>query len=393
MKTTNVLSPAALLLLLGVTAAAPSLAATFTVSNTDDDGEGSLRAAIVAANGATGADVIDFSVTGTITLLSALPIVVESLDIIGPGAGMLVIDGNQDQRHFRFAGPVGSSYRIQGLTLRNGFSSDAGGSVLVSGNAALEVDGCIIEDSVATAEGGGIAAFGPVQISNTTLRGNRGTFGGGLYAIGADHTVKRSAVLLNTAEQGGGVYAGAGVELELENVTIAGNMAQDGFEGGFGGGISIAAGTTAISHVTLADNIADQGGGIALVGGLLSTFANNVLNRNSLWNEQPSNCLGNLPDDFANLSSDGTCQMFGESDLENTDPLLAGLALNGGTTPSLLPLPGSPAIDSAATGFCAARDQRDLLRPEGPDGLCDRGALEVYPEIDHQFEIFFDGFE
>ena len=49
--------------------------ATFTVSNLQDSGVGSLRAAIEAANAAAGRDEIVFAdgVTGTLTLSSALP--------------------------------------------------------------------------------------------------------------------------------------------------------------------------------------------------------------------------------------------------------------------------------------------------------------------------------
>src|SRR5215212_2726267 len=54
-----------------------ALAATFTVSNANDDGAGSLRAAITSANATAGADTITFDITGpgphTIQLASALP--------------------------------------------------------------------------------------------------------------------------------------------------------------------------------------------------------------------------------------------------------------------------------------------------------------------------------
>jgi hypothetical protein len=49
---------------------ARAMATTYTVSNTDNDGAGSLRQAIADANGNAGSDAIDFSVTGMITLTS-----------------------------------------------------------------------------------------------------------------------------------------------------------------------------------------------------------------------------------------------------------------------------------------------------------------------------------
>ena len=42
----------------------PVAAATFTVTNTNDSGAGSLRQAILDANASAGADLIDFSIPG-----------------------------------------------------------------------------------------------------------------------------------------------------------------------------------------------------------------------------------------------------------------------------------------------------------------------------------------
>ena len=75
------------LALLAVLFAAPALAATFTVSNTNDSGAGSFRQALLDANLAAGADTIVFAIPGaglhTITLTSLLPVI----------TGPVVIDG------------------------------------------------------------------------------------------------------------------------------------------------------------------------------------------------------------------------------------------------------------------------------------------------------------
>lgn len=58
------------------------------------------------------------------------------------------------------------------------------------------------------------------------------------------------------------------------------------------------------------------------------------------------------------------------------DPMLAPLADNGGPTQTLLPLIGSPAVDSAlATANSPATDQRGVLRPVG--SASDLGAVEL----------------
>ena len=70
--------------------------ATFTVTNLNDSGAGSLRDAITTANNVAGADTITFSplfVTDqTITLASQLPTISDDLTITGSGANLLTID-------------------------------------------------------------------------------------------------------------------------------------------------------------------------------------------------------------------------------------------------------------------------------------------------------------
>ena len=65
----------------------PLAAATFTVTNTDDAGPGSLRQAILDAEGSAGADTIAFAIPGagvhTITPLSLLPIISQPLTLDG----------------------------------------------------------------------------------------------------------------------------------------------------------------------------------------------------------------------------------------------------------------------------------------------------------------------
>src|SRR5579884_1712797 len=58
---------------------------TFVVSNTNDSGLGSLRAAITASNTAGGTNTITFAVGGTITLASELPGITSNVKIDGVG--------------------------------------------------------------------------------------------------------------------------------------------------------------------------------------------------------------------------------------------------------------------------------------------------------------------
>src|SRR6185503_17346012 len=81
----------AFLVLSTVLLAGPLRAAT--VTNTADDGPGSLRETIASA--APG-DTIDFAVNGPITLTSGELVIEKDLTILGPGSGALLIQRSLD---------------------------------------------------------------------------------------------------------------------------------------------------------------------------------------------------------------------------------------------------------------------------------------------------------
>src|SRR4051812_36600048 len=87
---------------------------SFTVTSTADSGTGSLREAIMLANNAGGSNSITISATGTIMLGTALPPLMNTLTIAGPGADKLTIHGSPD--------PVaaltsGANLQLSGVTI------------------------------------------------------------------------------------------------------------------------------------------------------------------------------------------------------------------------------------------------------------------------------------
>ena len=68
-----------------VAMALPAAAASYTVTNTNDAGAGSLRQAIIDLNAAGGSNTITFTVGGTVTLLSELPVITSAVAIDGGG--------------------------------------------------------------------------------------------------------------------------------------------------------------------------------------------------------------------------------------------------------------------------------------------------------------------
>jgi parallel beta-helix repeat protein len=154
-------------LLVGIFSTALSSASIFTVTNTTDSGPGSLRQAILNANTAAGADVIEFNLPGsgvqTIAPLTALPEITSAVAINGysqpgsrtnsnalggSGAVLLVrLDGYQATNGIvtalRFNAASGSSAR--GLVIvRFDFGVEIydSSNVTVAGNSiGLDVDG------------------------------------------------------------------------------------------------------------------------------------------------------------------------------------------------------------------------------------------------------------
>jgi hypothetical protein len=206
--------------LLGLLLAASTpycLAATFTVTNTNDNGTGSLRWAIEQANAAAGADLIHFNIGGTgvrtISPTSPLPALSSTITIDGttqPGyASSPLIQINGTNAGAGSFGLVVSAANVQihALTINRfsggGIRIDSGNNAVISaswiglaqGGATAQANGAGIR-----IDGGSGHVIGPsnaisgntnhgirinVGASSVTVRGNRiGTNPGGSAAIG-----------------------------------------------------------------------------------------------------------------------------------------------------------------------------------------------------------------
>ncbi|MEP7181312.1 MAG: choice-of-anchor Q domain-containing protein [Betaproteobacteria bacterium] len=147
-------------------AAVGPIPATYTVTNLNNSGAGSLRDAIAQANAHAGADIVDFQagLTGTIVLTSGSIVISGPLGILGPGAGNLTIDGNAVNRIFSVgvtfpACPVqdGPDYLvyISGLRLTNGRRLPAGSSGgAIYTERSLWLDSMVIDHNIARSGGG-----------------------------------------------------------------------------------------------------------------------------------------------------------------------------------------------------------------------------------------------
>jgi predicted outer membrane repeat protein len=339
---------------LGVT---PAHAASFTVTNLNDSGTGSLRQAITDANAATGADTITFSVSGTITLATKLPQIDDAAGLVIDGTGQVVtISGNNHVRVID--GVVGSSLTLNHLTIANGNCGNPcyGAGIEVSPGATLILANSTFSGNVADAwsDGGGIyissdccGNVGTLIITNSTFSNNSARKGGGIYNDGGMVTITNSTFSGNSATRGGGIYTYGGT-VDITNSTFSGNSATELWI--YGGGID-----ENYSTVTLRNTI----------------IANNV---------SGSSCAGAIINGGNNLE-DGTMCGWGSASgsISNTNPLLGTLT----SSPAYFPLnAGSPAIDKGNDAFCAAllvnnQSQNGVPRPQGAH--CDIGAFEYTP--------------
>ena len=401
----------------------PAGAATFTVTNLDDSGPGSLRQAILDANAAAGDDTIAFQsgLSGTILLASQIEPGNQNLTINGPGASVLAISGNNVTRIF-----AGNSMAItiNNLTLKNGRSS-TGGAIYSGGT--MTINQCVLSNNVSTGTGGAIDNLGTMTITNSILSGNSAVYQGGAINNRETLTVSNSTLSGNSATAtaantsagwGGGIYSYPGSMLTIANSTLSGNSATNssGF-GGHGGAIKFNGGKKLmIINSTLSGNSANSptcptfnncshgkggglytfwqgnaddqmtvrdstftgntavnhGGGIYLDQGTL-TVGNSIVSGNNATNgnEVAANNPSASSAKFVSLGHN----LFGENGaagLVNASPIasdliLAGaidtalgeLADNGGPTQTQLPTPGSPALNAGDNALIPAGTATD----------------------------------
>jgi hypothetical protein len=196
-----------------------------TVTTTAGTGTGTcgascaLRDAITEANAAGHAD-IGFAnpVTGTITLASELPVITGVADIVGPGASVLTVSGNNATPIF---GVTSGTLDISGLTIANGKSASNGGAI-ANTSGLVTLSNAYLSGNSATSDGGAIDNGGTLLVSDSTFYGNSAVLGSAIYNTGAVG-LEYSTLAGNAASSAGGIYDNSGSILTAVNSTFAGN--------------------------------------------------------------------------------------------------------------------------------------------------------------------------
>ena len=314
-------------------------------------GDCSLREAIVQANSTSQPDTIIFAVDGIFTLSQAgrdeeqaatgdLDITGD-LTITGNGPDKTIIDGGAIDRVFQV-----SDVRVtfSDLTIQNGLvTSGSNGGVFMYGSQVHLLRTVLRNNHVPNGTGGALAnLFGRLVLEESTVYGNSARFIGALYTQGGDTEIINSSIFGNTGSSGSvsnfaGIGNDASTTMTIRNSTIV------------PGDNSLAINNNAI-------------------GGSSAT----VVLQNSIVSAPSTHCQS-LPDDGTatitslghNIAGDDSCNLTATGDMPNTDARLAALADNGGPTPTLALLPGSPG---------PGRGQRCGLSGQRPAGSAPAGS-------------------
>lgn len=362
----------------------------FIVTNLNDAGAGSLRQAILNANANGPADTIFLQTFGTITLTSGELSITDNVTIIGPGAPLLTISGNNASRVFYIN--AGFTANLSGLTITGGkpASNESGGGITNAGT--LNLRNCVVFGNTATGSGGGIYSTGNLDVTNCTIRNNTANGGGGIHAFGGSVNVFGSTISANTCAFDGGGLNMLNVVGNLTNTTISGNQAN-----GSGGGVMFFSNsgsfTLFVSGCTIANNTGGNGGGLrtfTLSGAgniAATTLRNSIIANNTAPNLNAGTSGGGaatITSQGFNLTSDNSVTFLSQAtDQINKDPLMGPLSDNFNLNQTHALLAGSPAIDKG-NSFGLAFDQRRVKRPQddaqlpnapGGDGA-DIGAFE-----------------
>ena len=415
----------------------------FIVTTTADHDDGScsagdctLREAIIAANAASGTNTILFAsgLSGTITLQPALgPLTVtDSVLIIGPGARLLAVGGNEEIRVFDFNS--GNSM-ISGLTIRDGWLAGTSGDGVsrfgggIFNHATLTVTQCIFTNNFVEGannlnnganggdgKGGAIYNDGNLTVVQSTFGPFNAPFGGNLVGGGggAQNTLQNGTGGTGGVGQGGAIYSSG--TLNVSNCTFQGNAAVGGGGGSdtnhFGGagangsgGAIFSSGATTITGCTVSGNqaLGGSGGkgnisfnngnpGLGSGGGLKNSTVIPLVRSSIVAGNTGKNGGGA---DVDGIFSSGGYNLIGTADHSTgfnatadqtgtdaapLDPKLGPLQNNGGQEDTMALPPDSPAIDKG-NSFTNLRDQRGLKIydessiPNAADGR-DIGAFE-----------------
>lgn len=392
-------------------------------------GDLSLREAIVIAGDVNhpGANTIAFdtSVRGSTSTLTLGQLAINSdVSIIGPGISEYALQGRISSADRIFSISPGVTAAISTLKLIGGRAPGIGDGGAVYNQGVLKLNSILVSGNIAARYGGGILNAGDLTLDSVVVDGNQSNRGAGIYQVGAlahleilDSTIKNN---IATA-YGGGIAAFGGV-VEILGTTIASNSAGISSGGIYSygnnasptslsmtnstvsinsrGGIQIsgtsANSTAEILNCTIAfnGNGPSQGpglppnaaglisnGGVTLNNTIVASNANGDVNGNFVLGSS-NNLIGIVQGGHGTNLANGVNGNLVGSNAFPVPANLGPLSNNGGKTLTHALLPGSPAIDHGSNSAAVSLnyDQRgaryDRIKDGGLGLIVDIGAVE-----------------
>jgi len=354
----------------------------------DAQGECTLRAAVEQSNSLPGADQITLP-AGEFTLYPKLTLgdtpvlepnaegtlhIPETLSIHGAGIGNTTIL-IPDYTAFIVDQSIGNgTFTLSDISFKRRYSMAYSSVIKNDGNTVLEqseITGFVITP---------VINHGDMHIVQTTLKDNNSINGGAISNSGT-MTIENSALINNVAQTstsnsypsyGGALYNSGSVT--ISNTTLSGNSAD------YGGAI-LSRGSNSnlqLNNVTIANNVAKVGATLDLDYDAKATISASILSNGASLNCATTD-TATITSGGYNIDSQNSCGFEASGDQSMTDPRLSKLGNFGGNSLSMVPLNGSPAIDVSDLN-CLSSDQRGITRPKDGNGdaiaSCDIGAHE-----------------
>jgi hypothetical protein len=380
-----------------------TFAGVFTVTNLDDAGAGSLRQAITSLNASdAGPHTVNFSIPGTITLLSNLPAITKNVIFNGNAAGSAISGGGSFSIfNITGTGPALLNALFNDLELMNAsktfsITGEGGSAIHAVYMNNLGINRCYIHDCTSTvnannayvsAHGGAVSVQGSGGCStsstflmiNSTISRNRLTvtnaggyseaYGGGLYTQSLNDSLVNSTFFSNmvtstsnvigspaTATGGGMAFYGCSIIVHyctfVRDSAMASNTAGGNSTSG-AAGLSTVKYPIAIRNSIFDLNYATNSPDVGSLGGSMDDILSGG-----------NNVVGNVPVNWPSKKA---------TDIVNMPSGAVQLQANNYWIPSCAIPENSPALNKVVSGIKILNDERNFTRDDNPDA----GSFEL----------------
>jgi CSLREA domain-containing protein len=311
----------------------------------------------------------------------------EPVIISGAGTNKTVIASDGNDRVFHIISLGATVVTIQDLMITQGSGVDGGGGILnfastlmlrnvyLNGNHANVIGGGGVRNHINILPEPDAVAY--LWIYNSIIDANStGGDGGGILNDGV-MTINNSQISNNVATSGGGITSTLTYPSQVVNSTVTGNI-------GINGAGIYSAGALEIINSTITDNR-----GTGAVKGIVVqnlskiTLKNTIISGHSLPRLNCEIPLGaTIISNGHNLADDDSCRLTSDP-LEGVNPLLGSFDYHESEITQLFSLTSSsPAIDAGSNVDCPSTDQRGVHFGRPADGgsgtaTCDIGAYEA----------------